>query len=141
MEASSPIPQKLLDKGYRLIVSTKDKWYLDHGFWGRTAYHDWKVMYNYKLYQHENVLGGEVAMWTEKVDHHSLDVKVWPRTAATAERLWSNPKLGANEAEGRFEHFRESLTKIGINADANSPYYCYENENECHSDSGISYRK
>lgn len=45
VEASKDLNKKLLDLGYKLIISTKDAWYLDHGFWGGTRYHTWRDAY------------------------------------------------------------------------------------------------
>jgi hexosaminidase len=39
--------------------------------------------------QQRNILGGEATMWSEFVTPENMGGRIWPRTAAIAERLWS----------------------------------------------------
>lgn len=85
----------------------------------------------------ELVLGAEAALWTEQVDESSLDGRFWPRAAAMAERLWSNPDEDWQQAEYRMLAHRERLVQRGIQSEALEPQWCYQNEGFCPSQ-GIS---
>jgi len=81
----------------------------------------------------ELVLGGAVAMWSEQVDEHSVEMKVWPRAAALAERLWSNPESSWEAAESRFINNRDRMVNLGIGADAEQPRWCHQNDGLCYA--------
>lgn len=76
-------------------------------------------------------LGGEAAMWSEQVDHFTLDGRVWPRLSAMAERLWTNPSTGWKQAQHRMQIHRERLVENGIAAEKLAPHWCLQHENNC----------
>ncbi|XP_058121691.1 chitooligosaccharidolytic beta-N-acetylglucosaminidase [Anopheles coustani] len=131
LPSESEIPRALQSLGYKLIISTKDAWYLDHGFWGQTTYYAWKKVYQNQLPEGKGILGGEVCVWTEYIDEHSVEGRIWPRAAAAAERLWSNPASKASDAEPRFFRHRNRLISRGLNPEAVAPKWCEQNEYEC----------
>lgn len=132
VESNSNIPYDLLNRGYKLIISTKDAWYLDHGFWGRTKYHTWRDAYNNRIPRSDGILGGEVCMWGEYVNAGGLDARVWPRTAAVGERLWSDfHNLTTADVGPRLQVHRHRLQRRQINADAISPTWCAHHAQKC----------
>lgn len=69
---NSPLLGQLIRLGYKVVSVPKDIWYLDHGFWGKTHYSNWRRMYAHTLPREPNVLGGEVAAWSEYVDSQGI---------------------------------------------------------------------
>ncbi|MFA7288915.1 MAG: family 20 glycosylhydrolase [Melioribacteraceae bacterium] len=49
----------------------------------------------------ERILGGEATMWAEFVGPETIDSRIWPRTAAIAERLWSPGSI--NDLDNMFD--------------------------------------
>lgn len=43
--------------------------------------------------QKKLILGGEATMWAELISPETIDSRIWPRTAAIAERLWSPQEI------------------------------------------------
>lgn len=82
----------------------------------------------------DQILGSEAALWTEQADGSSAENRIWPRAAALAERLWSEPTTSWREAEPRMLVQRERLIAQGIAADALEPQWCWQNEENCPTD-------
>ncbi|KAL7287361.1 hypothetical protein TKK_0018478 [Trichogramma kaykai] len=137
VEAGKDLNERLLELGYRLVISTKDAWYLDHGFWGATKYHSWRDAYRNRIPQRAGVLGGEACMWGEYVNEGNLQARVWPRAAAVAERLWADPdKLGPSqataEAEPRLQAQIARLKSRGVQSESLAPEWCNQHETQCY---------
>jgi len=61
------------------------------------------------------ILGGEAPMWTELVTPETLDSRIWPRTAAIAERFWSNENVtDINSLRKRLTTVSFRLEELGL---------------------------
>ncbi|RXP57909.1 beta-N-acetylhexosaminidase [Lutibacter sp. HS1-25] len=61
------------------------------------------------------ILGGEATMWSELVTPLNIDSRLWPRTAAIAERFWSDASV--NDVENmykRLAYVNFRLEELGI---------------------------
>ena len=101
-------------KGHRGILSFG--YYLDH--LNPASFHygvDPQV--GGKEIDHANaaILGGEACMWSEYVSPETIDSRIWPRSAAIAERLWS-PKDVTNLTSlyDRLDAISRVLAWVGV---------------------------
>lgn len=66
--------------------------------------------------QRLNILGGEACMWSEVISSETVDSRLWPRTAAIAEKLWT-PEVLANDPKDmyrRLDTVSKYLTNLGL---------------------------
>jgi hexosaminidase len=67
-----------------------------------------------------HVLGGEATMWSEWVSPETKDSRIWPRTAAIAERLWSPRSVtDVEDMYRRLEVVSIQLEELGLTHEKN----------------------
>lgn len=136
----------ILSQGLKVVFSTVGHWYLDCGYgpWrpsmsnaACTEYSTWQHFYQYRPWiefpEHlKQVLGGEACLWSETVVPDSLEVRLWPRVAAMAERLWSDPHLyDLHDVYSRISTHTERIVGRNIKSDAVWPQWCMINPEKC----------
>jgi len=65
--------------------------------------------------ERKRVLGGEAAMWSEIATKETVDSRIWPRTLAIAERLWSPAeRCDVDDMYRRMERISVQLEELGL---------------------------
>jgi hexosaminidase len=70
--------------------------------------------------QKKKILGGETTMWAEYVSPETVDSRIWPRTAAIAERFWSPQNVNdVDDMYRRLEVISFQLEEHGLTHEKN----------------------
>jgi hexosaminidase len=108
-------------QGYRGLLS--NGYYLD-AMW--TAAHHYSVdplsgdAANLSADEKSRILGGEACAWAEYITPANIDSRLWPRTAAIAERLWSPAETqNVDSMYRRLSALNWRLEWLGIRQKAN----------------------
>lgn len=65
--------------------------------------------------ERSRILGGEATMWSELVTPLTIDSRIWPRTAAIAERFWSQAEVkDVSNMKKRLKQVSFTLEELGI---------------------------
>lgn len=102
-------------KGYQGILSSG--YYIDWCVSTETHYQNDPLPPTVNLTPEEQklVLGGEATMWAEVVSQETVDSRIWPRTAAIAERLWSPQSVSdVSDMYRRLDIVSYQLEELGI---------------------------
>lgn len=70
--------------------------------------------------EQKKILGGEATMWSEMVSPETVDSRIWPRTAAIAERLWSPRDVDdVDDMYRRLDKLSFELEELGLQHEKN----------------------
>jgi len=98
----------LLSSGYYVdLMWSAERHYLTEPLSGAAA--------NLSAEQQKRILGGEACTWSEYVSPENIDSRIWPRTAAIAERLWSPQNVrDVNSMYQRLHEISQRLDWLGL---------------------------
>lgn len=102
-------------KGHQVVLS--NGYYLDLVLPIASHYATDPLNKDWNLSEEEQkrILGGEATMWAELVSPLTIDSRIWPRTAAIAERLWSDASVkDVNDMRRRLIPVTNRLEELGI---------------------------
>jgi hexosaminidase len=104
--------RSILSNGYYIdLIHPTDSHYLNDPLPGDTPLSD---------DEKKNILGGEATMWAEYVSPETIDSRIWPRTAAIAERLWSPQSVtNVEDMYRRLERISIQLEEHGLTHEKN----------------------
>ncbi|KAH7928429.1 glycoside hydrolase family 20 protein [Leucogyrophana mollusca] len=128
-------------KGFRIIHSASDYFYLDCGMGGWVGsnpsgdswcspFKTWQKSYTFDPTasltdaQKKLILGGQHLLWSEQSSPHNLDPATWPRAASSAELFWSGPGRNVSTALPRLHDLAFRMTNRGVAAIALQPMWC-----------------
>jgi hexosaminidase len=105
----------LLSSGYYVdLMWSAERHYLTEPMSGKAA--------NLTAEEQKRILGGEACMWAEYVSPENIDSRIWPRTAAIAERLWSPQDVrDVNSIYQRLEEVSQGLEWLGLTHNSSYP--------------------
>ncbi|HYP26097.1 MAG TPA: family 20 glycosylhydrolase [Blastocatellia bacterium] len=117
-------PQALVEaarKGYDGLLS--NGYYIDLIFPTWQHYRVDPVAADANLSEQElkHILGGEATMWSEWVSPETIDSRIWPRTAAIAERFWSPREVtDVEDMYRRLDAISLQLEELGLTHEKNA---------------------
>ncbi|MCP5045577.1 MAG: family 20 glycosylhydrolase [bacterium] len=103
-------------KGYKGILS--NGYYIDLSQSTEFHYLNDPIPVDSDLTEEERkrILGGEATMWAELVSPETIDSRIWPRTAAIAERFWSAASVNdVRDMYRRLDIIGLQLEELGLN--------------------------
>jgi hexosaminidase len=107
-------------KGYYGILSAG--YYIDlmHPTWKHYKVDPIAADSNLSQEELSRILGGEATMWGEWVSPETIDSRIWPRTAAIAERLWSPREVtDVDDMYRRLDVISLQLEELGLTHERN----------------------